>query len=112
MHMRRRWLVPLGALAALAFPATAAAHAGGHAVFTLANGASGNRVLVFARGSDGTLSPAGAVATGGAGTGVTATTQGALVLSPDGLEHAGNGLDRRLVGFLQGTGKGPERPPP
>ena len=95
MQMRRRWLVPLGALAALAFPATAAAHTGGHAVFTLANGTSGNRVLVFARGHDGTLAPAGSVSTGGAGTGVTATTQGALVLSPDG---------RRLYAVNGGSG--------
>jgi len=93
--MKRRWLIPLGALAALAFPATAAAHAGGHAVFTLANGTSGNRVLAFARAHDGTLSPAGSVSTGGAGTGVTAKTQGSLVLSPDG---------RRLYAVNGGSG--------
>src|SRR5207248_5143225 len=68
-QMKRRWLVPLGALAALAFPATAAAHAGGPAVFTLANQTSGNRVLVFARGHDGTLASAGQARTGGAGEG-------------------------------------------
>lgn len=93
--MRRRWLIPLGALAALAFPATAAAHAGSPAVFTLANGTSGNRVLVFARAHDGTLAPAGSVATGGTGTGVTAKTQGSLVLSPDG---------RRLYAVNGGSG--------
>ncbi len=93
--MRRRWLVPLGALAALAFPATAAAHAGGPAVFTLANQTSGNRVLVLARADDGTLSPAGSVSTGGAGTGVNATTQGSLALSPDG---------RRLYAVNGGSG--------
>jgi 6-phosphogluconolactonase len=94
MQMRRRWLIPLGALAALAFPATAAAHAG-RAVFTLANGASGNRVLAFARATDGTLSAAGSVSTGGNGTGVTAKTQGSIGLSPDG---------RRLYAVNGGSG--------
>ena len=93
--MKRRWLIPLGALAAMAFPATAAAHAGGAAVFTLSNQTSGSRVLVFARGHDGTLSPAGSVSTGGDGTGVAATTQGSLALSPDG---------RRLYAVNGGSG--------
>ena len=93
--MTRRWLIPLGALAALAFPATAAAHTGRPAVFTLANGASGNRVVAFARAHDGTLAPAGSVSTGGAGTGVTGKTQGSLALSPDG---------RRLYAVNGGSG--------
>ena len=93
--MKRRWLIPLGALAALAFPATAAAHAGRPAVFTLSNQTSGSRVLVFARAHDGTLSAAGSASTGGAGTGVAATTQGALALSPDG---------RRLYAVNGGSG--------
>ena len=93
--MTRRWLIPLGALAALAFPATAAAHAGRPAVFTLSNQTSGSRVLVFARAHDGTLSAAGSASTGGAGTGVAATTQGALALSPDG---------RRLYAVNGGSG--------
>jgi 6-phosphogluconolactonase len=92
--MKRRWLIPLGTLAALAFPATAAAHSG-RAVFTLANETSGNRVLAFARSGDGTLNPAGSVSTGGAGTGVTATTQGSIALSPDG---------RRLYAVNGGSG--------
>ncbi len=93
--MKRRWLIPLGALAALAFPATAAAHSGGAAVFTLSNQTSGSRVLAFARAHDGTLSPAGSVSTGGDGTGVAATTQGSLALSPDG---------RRLYAVNGGSG--------
>ena len=98
--MKKRWLVPLGALAALVFPGTAAAHAGGPAVFTLANQTSGNRVLVFARAHDGTLSPAGSVSTGGTGTGVTATTQGSLVLSPDGRRvYAVNGGSGTIAVF-------------
>jgi 6-phosphogluconolactonase len=102
--MQRRWWIPLGALAALAFPATAAAH-GRPAVFTLANGTSGNRVLAFARASDGTLSPAGSVSTGGNGTGVTAKTQGSIALSPDGRRlYAVNGGSATIAVFaVHGT---------
>jgi 6-phosphogluconolactonase len=81
--MRRILLAAAAGIAGLVFPATAAAHAGG-AVFTLSNQASGNHVLVFARGAGGSLSPAGSAATGGAGTGAAGTSQGALALSPDG----------------------------
>jgi 6-phosphogluconolactonase (cycloisomerase 2 family) len=104
MQMTRRWLIPLGALAALAFPATAAAH-GGRAVFTLANGTSGNRVLAFARAHDGSLSPAGSISTGGAGTGVTAKTQGSIALSPDGRRlYAVNGGSGTIAVFaVRGT---------
>jgi 6-phosphogluconolactonase len=81
--VRRRWLIPVAALAGLAFPATASAHASA-AVFTLSNQTTGNSVLVFARAADGTLSPAGSAATGGNGTGANLSSQGALALSPDG----------------------------
>src|SRR6478752_1806936 len=88
--MRRRLLVPLGALAALAFPATAAAHAGGPAVFTLANQTSGNRVLAFARAHDGSLSPAGSASTGGAGpASVTAGHGRVYVVNAGGLNVVG-----------------------
>jgi 6-phosphogluconolactonase (cycloisomerase 2 family) len=72
----------LAALAGLAFPAAASAH-GSEAVFTLSNATSGNHVLVFTRAADGSLSPAGSVATGGSGTGTNGVSQGALALSPD-----------------------------
>jgi 6-phosphogluconolactonase len=81
--MKRILLAAVAGLAGLAFPATAGAHAA-PAVFTLSNQASGNHVLVFARAADGSLSAAGSVSTGGAGTGSTGVSQGALVLSPDG----------------------------
>jgi len=81
--MKRILLAAAAGLAGLAFPATAGAHAG-PAVFTLSNQASGNQVLVFARGAGGSLAAAGAVATGGTGTGAAGTSQGALALSPDG----------------------------
>ena len=51
------------------------------AVYVLTNSAAGNEVAVFDRSADGTLSPAGAYATGGLGTGAGLGSQGALVLS-------------------------------
>lgn len=54
------------------------------AVYTLSNAANGNELLVFARAADGSLSPAGAVPTGGLGTGAGLGSQGAVVASDDG----------------------------
>ena len=60
--------------------------AGGlHAVYTITNQVSGNAVAVFTRAADGTLTPAGTVPTGGTGTGTGLGSQGAVVLSDDGL---------------------------
>ena len=81
--MRRRWLIPVAALAGLIFPAAASAHTSA-AVFTLSNSTAGNQVLAFARAADGSLAPAGSAATGGSGTGANLGSQGALALSPDG----------------------------
>jgi len=67
----------------LAASAVAGANAPG-AVYALTNQAAGNAVAVFARAADGTLVPAGAVATGGTGTGSGLGSQGALALSDDG----------------------------
>ena len=55
------------------------------AVFTLSNSAAGNAVIAFARGTDGTLTPAGTFATQGNGTGAGLGSQGAVALSGDGL---------------------------
>lgn len=63
-------------------PALARADVG--AVFTISNATAGNAVLVYARGVDGTLTPAGAVPTGGTGTGGGLGSQGALVLARGG----------------------------
>jgi 6-phosphogluconolactonase (cycloisomerase 2 family) len=57
-------------------------HAG--AVYTLTNAPGGNAVAIFYRAADGTLSPGGTVATGGAGTGSGLGSQGALALSHSG----------------------------
>jgi 6-phosphogluconolactonase len=50
-------------------------------VYTLSNDASENRVIVFARSSDGMLTWKGAVPTGGTGTGSGLGSQGAIALS-------------------------------
>lgn len=86
-RMRRALLVGAGWLLLFPFLFPLAASADGRsagAVFTLSNDAGGNAVVVFARGDDGSLSPAGEVPTGGLGSGDGLGSQGALVLSDDG----------------------------
>jgi 6-phosphogluconolactonase (cycloisomerase 2 family) len=78
--------ISFAAAVVLSFASFAAADARGRsdgAVYTLSNAADGNRVLVFARGRDGRLSPAGSEGTGGNGTGAGLGSQGALVLTPN-----------------------------
>jgi 6-phosphogluconolactonase len=75
----------LCALAAVSSSATAGPKPAG-AVYTLSNQAGGNAVLVFARGHDGALAPAGSYPTGGLGTGSGLGSQGSLVLGDDGHE--------------------------
>jgi 6-phosphogluconolactonase (cycloisomerase 2 family) len=62
-------------------PATPSGGTG--AIYTLTNALAGNEVLEFRRGVDGDLTPAGAVASGGSGTGAGLGSQGALALSGD-----------------------------
>src|SRR3954451_8776390 len=71
----------LGVLAVAAGPAAASESA---AVFTSSNDAGGNQVLAFDRVSDGSLTAAGAVATGGLGNGGGLNNQGALALGAGG----------------------------
>lgn len=52
--------------------------------FTSTNEAGGNAVLVFRRAGDGALTAAGSFATGGAGTGTSLDSQGALALGDHG----------------------------
>jgi 6-phosphogluconolactonase (cycloisomerase 2 family) len=61
-------------------------------VYTLTNAATGNEVAIFERDRDGTISPAGSVATGGLGSGGGLGSQGALVLD-----------DRRLFAVNAGS---------
>lgn len=55
-------------------------------VYTATNSASGNAVLVYDRGVDGSLSPAGAFATNGTGTGAGLGNQNGIVISSTGRE--------------------------
>ncbi len=83
MRMRRQSIlfVLAGLLLALVTPAVSAAGSAKGAVFTLSNDPDGNRVLVWERGANGVLLAAGAVPTGGTGTGGGLGNQGALTLS-------------------------------
>jgi 6-phosphogluconolactonase len=82
------FLAFVAALAAWAAPAASAHPRSSGLVFTSTNQAGSNAVLVFRRAADGTLTPIGSFATGGAGTGSPLDSQGALAL---GRDH-----DRRL----------------
>lgn len=53
------------------------------AVYTMTNAVDGNAVLIFQRGADGRLTPAGSVPTQGLGTGGGLGNQSALTLSDD-----------------------------
>jgi 6-phosphogluconolactonase (cycloisomerase 2 family) len=66
-------------LAAATAGAAGKAHHG--YVYTLTNSATGNAVAMFARADDGTLAPAGTVATGGLGTGANLGSQGSIIAS-------------------------------
>jgi 6-phosphogluconolactonase len=84
----QRVFITAVAAVVLAFAATAASAVGGNkesvgAVYTLSNGAA-NSVLAFDRAEDGSLTPAGTFATGGAGTGGGLGSEGSIVLSNDG----------------------------
>ena len=81
---RRTFALVFLLAAAIALPAatiTAASAPG--AIYVLTNSPAGNSVLVYNRGGDGSLSPAGSYATGGAGSGAGLGSQGAVVVSDD-----------------------------
>ena len=81
----------LGAVALYSFGSSASAQsdkqsgANGEtgAVFALTNSPAGNAVVVFNRGADGTLTPAGSYPTGGVGTGAGLGSQDAVIVSDD-----------------------------
>ena len=75
------------------------------AVYTLSNSAAGNAVIVFGRGADGSLSPAGSFATLGNGTGAGLGSQGAVTVSEDGdLLFAVNAASNSITSFaVDGT---------
>jgi 6-phosphogluconolactonase len=64
-------------------PVVASADGGnGGVVYTLSNASAGNRVLLFHRSVNGSLSSAGSLATGGLGTGAGLGSEGALLVTP------------------------------
>jgi hypothetical protein len=80
-----------GVLAALVVLATAAVFAPAAmassdtpgAVYVLTNSPAGNAVLLYGRGGDGSLTPAGSFATGGVGSGTGLGSQNAVIVSDD-----------------------------
>jgi 6-phosphogluconolactonase (cycloisomerase 2 family) len=92
--LRLSLVLALALLAAL-FVGQAGASAHGHTdkVFTLTNAAADNQVAVFDRASDGTLTPDGAVDTGGLGTGAGLGSQGAIALGDSQLLAVNAGSD-------------------
>ena len=87
-RMVQRFVAGAVGMAALALllvvgAGSAAADGNAGAVYTQSNAASGNVVYVYNRAADGTLTPAGMVATGGMGTGAGLGSQGAVTLSED-----------------------------
>lgn len=72
------------AAALVAFAAPAAASDDSGTVYTSTNSAAGNEIRAFDRAPDGSLSPAGTFATGGAGTGAGLGSQGAVQLDDHG----------------------------
>ena len=67
--MKRTMAVVAARLLALSAPPLMAQHDVVGAVYTMSNDPTGNAVLVFNRAADGSLTPAGALSTGGLGTG-------------------------------------------
>jgi 6-phosphogluconolactonase len=83
----KRLLLALLLPAALLFAASSASAKDDHVVgaaYSITNAAGGNELVVYSRFEDGTLAPAGAVPTGGLGTGAGLASQGAVTLSKDG----------------------------
>ena len=85
--MNRKLLPRLAALSLALLPSTLFAandSSNTGSVYTMDNSASGNKVLAFQRGADGSLTPDGVFPTGGTGTSGGLGNQGAVMLSRDG----------------------------
>ncbi|MEO6005067.1 MAG: beta-propeller fold lactonase family protein [Opitutus sp.] len=93
-------------LAAAFLPAVASASQQTNAVYALTNTAADNRVMIFERDASGHLQPAGAVPTGGAGTGGGLGSQGALALAENDrwLLAVNAGSDQISVFSTKGNG--------
>jgi len=99
-----RWLLPL-IVVALLLPAGSASAATGGIVLTMSNAKSANKILVWSRATDGSLTFAGRYAAGGRGTGGPLSNQGGLALSADGqwLYAVNAGSDTLAVFRVAGT---------
>src|SRR5687768_5406159 len=99
-----RWALAL-IVVALLFPIGSASAANTGIVLTMSNGANANKVLVWSRGADGSLTYVGRTATGGKGTGGPLNNQGGLALSGDGnwLYIVNAGSDSVSVFQVNGT---------
>ena len=80
---------------------TARAERSPGAVYTMSNATSGNRILVWDRAPNGSLTPVGSLATGGLGTGTGLGSQGALTMS---------GNDRWLLALSANMHERPSSP--
>jgi 6-phosphogluconolactonase len=84
-------------------PGPAAAQSAPGVVYTMTNATAGNAIVIYNRAADGTLSLAGMVPTGGAGTGGGLENQGGLVLTNDNrwlfaVNAGSNGVSSFAVG--------------
>ena len=85
--MNRKTFFQITALALTLWPGTLLADDSAQnrgSVYTMDNSSAGNNVLAFERAADGSLTPAGAFPTGGAGTSSGLGNQGAVLLTGDG----------------------------
>ena len=73
------------------------------AVYTMTNSASGNAIQVYERAADGNLTPGGAFATGGTGTGSGLGSQGAIALGRGLLFTVNAGSNDISVFEIDGT---------
>src|SRR5688572_14300437 len=99
-----RWGLAL-LLVALLLPVPSVAAASTGIVVTMSNSASANKVLLWSRASDGSLTFIGRTKTGGRGTGGSLGNQGGLTLSDDGtwLYVVNAGSDTLSVFRVNGT---------
>lgn len=80
-------------LSAFAWSGGAPVHAASTpgAVYAMSNEATGNRILVFNRAADGTLTPGGSFATGGLGSGTFENSSDSLILTGQSPDNLGRG---------------------
>jgi 6-phosphogluconolactonase (cycloisomerase 2 family) len=83
-ELKMNKVILTSALLLVGLASRAADNPGAGAIYTMDNSSVGNHLLVYDRSADGRLSSAGAIATGGLGSGVGLGSQGALARSDNG----------------------------